>query len=189
MAHRFSFIFVLAGLLGFTAFNAFTALPALAEKADSKKPLDVKAEQMQFDDTKQVSTFSGNVVLVRGTLLLKASTVKLTQDPAGYQFAYLQAGPNGPASFKQKRDGGDSWVEGQADRIEYDGKTELVKFYSRAKLVRLDGKLVKDEITGEMITYDSRSEVFLVENSTRGGIDGGNKRVTTVIQPRVQDSK
>ncbi len=161
-----------------------TALPAFAEKADSKKPLNVSAEQMQFDDTKQVSTFSGNVVLVRGTLLLKASTVKLKQDPAGYQFVYLQAGPNSPASFRQKRDGGDSWVEGKADRIEYDGKTELVRFYSRAKLIRLDGKFVTDEVAGEMITYDTRSEVFLVENSTKGGTDGSSKRVTTVIQPR-----
>jgi lipopolysaccharide export system protein LptA len=163
--------------------------PAFAEKADAKKPLDVKAEQMTFDDAKQVSTFVGNVVVVRGTLLLKAGTVKLTQDAAGYQFAHLQAGSNGPASFKQKRDGGDLWVEGQADRIEYDGKTELVKFFSRAKLVRLEGKQIKDEVTGEMIIYDSRSEVFSVENSAHGGDNGSTKRVTTVIQPRIQDSK
>ncbi len=163
--------------------------PAFAERADSKKPLDVKAEQMTFDDAKQVSTFAGNVVLVRGTLLLKAGTVKLIQDAAGYQYAHLQAGSNGPASFRQKRDGGDFWVEGKADRIEYDGKTELVKFFSRAKLIRLEGKQIKDEINGEMIIYDSRSEVFSVENSAHGSDNNSNKRITTVIQPRIQDSK
>ncbi|MBI3231281.1 MAG: lipopolysaccharide transport periplasmic protein LptA [Burkholderiales bacterium] len=177
------------------------AKPALAERADSKKPLDVKAEQMAYDDAKQVSTFTGNVVMARGTLLLKAGSVKLTQDAAGYQFASLAAGGNSPASFRQKRDGGDFWVEGRADRIEYDGKTELVKFYSRARLTRLEGHLIKDEITGEVITYDSRNEVFSVETNHSNANNGDKgeksdsasaqkgKRVTTVIQPRVQDKQ
>ncbi|MGH8806749.1 MAG: lipopolysaccharide transport periplasmic protein LptA, partial [Noviherbaspirillum sp.] len=33
-----------------------------AEKADSDKPTNVEADQMAYDDVKQINTFTGNVV-------------------------------------------------------------------------------------------------------------------------------
>ena len=161
-----------------------TAFEALAEKADANKATDIKADQMAFDDVKQISSFTGNVVMQRGTLLMKAGKAVITQDPSGYQFSTLQAGAGGMASFRQKRDGGDLWVEGQADRIEYDDKSELVKFFSRAKLKRLQGKQVTDEVTGEVIIYDSRSEIFTVQNANNAKDSSTSKRINTVIQPR-----
>ena len=129
---------------------------AHAEKADSEKPTNIEADQMAYDDVKQINTFTGNVVLTRGTLLMKAQKLIVTQDPAGYQFATLIAPAGGVATFRQKRDGGNNqWVEGQAERIEYDGKAEVVKLFLKAKMRRLEGNTPTDEVEGEFISYDS----------------------------------
>lgn len=158
---------------------------AHAEKADSEKPTNIEADQMAYDDVKQINTFTGNVVLTRGTLLMKAQKLIVTQDPAGYQFATLIAPAGGVATFRQKRDGGNNqWVEGQAERIEYDGKAEVVKLFLKAKMRRLEGNTPTDEVEGEFISYDSRAEFFSVNNTTTGQSKPGGGRIKAVIQPR-----
>lgn len=160
---------------------------ARAEKADSDKPTNVEADQMAYDDVKQVNTFTGNVVLTRGTLVMHAQKMIVTQDPAGYQYGTALAPPGGLATFRQKRDGGpDLWVEGEAERIEYDGKTEIVKLFSKAKMRRLEGNKVTDEVEGQFISYDSRAEFFAVHNTPTGESKAGGGRIKAVIQPRTE---
>jgi lipopolysaccharide export system protein LptA len=159
---------------------------ALAEKADSSKPADVVADSFAVDDVKQVRTLTGHVVLTRGTLIMKADKAVVRVDPEGYQFVTFTSNPGSVATFRQKRDGGDLWVEGEAERIEYDDKTENVKMYSKAKLRRLDGTKVSDEAEGAYVGYDSRKEYFNVENSVSGESKPGGGRVHMVIQPRKQ---
>ncbi|RXZ33978.1 lipopolysaccharide transport periplasmic protein LptA [Oxalobacteraceae bacterium CAVE-383] len=166
------------------------ALPGMqaahAEKADSEKPSVVDSNHMTYDDVRQVNTFTGDVVMTRGTLIMKAEKVVVTTDPDGYQFATLYAGPGKLATFRQKRDGGpDLWIEGEADRIEYDGRTEIAKLFVHAKMQRLTGVKVTDEVRGEFISYDSRAEYYSVNNSASGDSKAGGGRITAVIQPRV----
>lgn len=158
---------------------------AHAEKADTDKPTNVEADQMAYDDIKQINTFTGNVVLTRGTLTMRAHKMIVTQDPAGYQYATLIASPGSVATFRQKRDSGpNQWVEGQAERIEYDGKTEVAKLFNRARIRRLEGAKVTDEVEGEFISYDSRAEFFTVNNVPAGASKPGSGRIRAVIQPR-----
>jgi lipopolysaccharide export system protein LptA len=164
--------------------GVFATRSAYAEKADSDKPTNVEADQMVYDDVKQVNTFSGNVILTRGTLIMRAHKLIVSQDPAGYQFATLLAAPGNVATFRQKRDAGpNQWIEGQAERIEYDGKAEIVKLFSNAKMRRLEGNKPTDEVEGEFISYDSRAEFFTVNNTASGNKPGGG-RIKAVIQPR-----
>jgi lipopolysaccharide export system protein LptA len=160
---------------------------AYAEKADAEQPTNVEADQMVYDDVRQINTFTGNVVLTRGTLKMTAHKVVVTQDPAGYQYATLYAAPGKSATFRQKRDGGDNlWIEGEAQRIEYDGKADMVKLFSKAKIRRLEGKKPSDEIEGEFISYDSRGEFFTVHNSATGTSKPGAGRIRATIQPRTE---
>ncbi|MCA1324093.1 lipopolysaccharide transport periplasmic protein LptA [Herbaspirillum sp. alder98] len=159
---------------------------ARAEKADTTKPTNIEADQMVYDDVRQVKTFTGNVVLTRGTLLIKAGRVVLTTDQYGYEYAVLYAAPGALASFRQKRDGGpDLWIEGQAERIEYAEQTEISKLFNRAHIQRMDGKRITDEVNGEFISYDSRAEFYSVNNSASGQSKPGAGRITAVIQPKV----
>jgi lipopolysaccharide export system protein LptA len=160
---------------------------AHAEKADSTKPAEIDADSMVYDNVQQVSTYTGKpVLLTRGTLIMKANKVVAKRDPAGYQYATLLSGPGGFASFRQKRDGGDLWIEGQAERIEYDDKTEMVKLFTKAKLKRLDGIKVTDEMDGEFISYDIRTDFFTVNNTATGTGKQSTGRIKVVIQPRTE---
>ncbi len=162
----------------------FCVAAAQAEKADSTKETVITAEQGTADEVKQTRTLTGNVVLVKGTLTMKAGRALITVDPQGYQFATFWAAPGKLATFRQKRDGeGDLWVEGEAERVEYDDKTEMVKLFSKAKLTRLEGSKKTDEAEGPFISYDSRKEVFAMENTPTGESKPGGGSVRMVIQP------
>lgn len=171
------------------ALNAVGSGIVHAEKADAEKQTNIEADQSTYDDINKVSTWTGNVVLTRGTLVIKANRIVVKQDAAGVQHATIYAAPGGIATFRQKRDGGDDlWFEGQAQRIEYDDDTELVKLYSNAKIRRLTGNKPTDEINGEFISYDSRTEFISVNNSASGQSKPGAGRVKAVIQPRMDNN-
>lgn len=169
----------------------FGALPAAqAEKADATKPTNVEANQMEYDDVKQINTFTGNVVMTRGTILMKANKMVVTQDPAGYQYITMYAAPGTLASFRQKRDGGpDQWIDGQAERIEYDDKNEVMKLFSKARMRRLENGKPTDEVNGEYISYDTRAEFFTVHNTANGDSIPGAGRIKAIIQPRTDTTK
>ncbi|MDB5775741.1 MAG: putative transport protein superfamily, peri bind [Herbaspirillum sp.] len=180
--------FIVYPLYLLATLTTLAALPnaARAEKADSEKPSVINAEKMTYDDVRQVNTFTGTVVMTRGTLIMKAEKVVVTTDPDGYQYATLYAAPGKLATFRQKRDGGpDLWIEGEAERIEYDGKTEIAKLFSKAEMRRLDGVKITDEVRGQFISYDSRAEYYSVNNTVNGDSKPGAGRITAVIQPRV----
>jgi lipopolysaccharide export system protein LptA len=157
---------------------------AHAEKADSSKPTEIAFDQLEVDDVKQIKIATGNVILTRGTLQMKSPRAVVHEDPEGYQYVTMTSTPGTPATFRQKRDGaGDQWVEGQAERIEYDGKTELVKLFAKARIRRLEAGKPSDEVQGEFISYDSRKEFFAVKNTATGESKPGAGRGTMVIQP------
>jgi len=156
---------------------------AAAEKADSYKPMEIKFVNLEVDDVKQIKIATGNVVLTRGTLVMKADRAVVSQTPEGFQRVELSGGKN-KTTFRQKRDGaGEQWVEGEAERIEYEERAELVKMFSKAKLRRLEGSKATDEVEGEFISYDSRKEFFNVLNTPTGESKPGGGRGTMVIQP------
>lgn len=172
-----------------SAVLALVACVAQAEKADSSKPTEIAFEQLDADDVKQIKTFTGNVVLTRGTLLMKSPKAVVTEDPEGYQFVVLHSGPGVQATFRQKMDGpGDQWVEGKADRIEYDNKTELVKLFAKAQIKKLEAGKTASQVDGEFISYDSRKEFFAVKNTPSGENKPGAGRSTMVIQPSIKQA-
>ncbi|WP_418317292.1 lipopolysaccharide transport periplasmic protein LptA [Piscinibacter sakaiensis] len=159
--------------------------PASAERADRGKPLEVVADtQGSIDVLKQVVAFSGNVVITKGTLTIKADRVEVREGPNGFRTA-IAIGSTQPATFRQKRDGVDEYIEGNAARLEYDERGEVVRFINNASVRRLQGRSVAEEITGELITYDGTSEVFTVSGGTSRNAAGGNGgRVRAVLTPR-----
>ena len=165
--------------------------PARAEKADRNKPMNAEADALRYDDANQTSVFTGNVVITKGTILIRGAKVDVRQDPEGYQYGVVTAPPGKLAYYKQKREGLDEFIEGEADVIEYDGKADKVKFIKRADLRRLRGASVADEMTGSLITYDNTSDVFTVDGGPGSptpapGLAGG--RIRAVLAPRITAS-
>jgi lipopolysaccharide export system protein LptA len=160
--------------------------PAHAEKADRGKPLNVAADrQGSFDLLKQVVVFNGNVIITKGTIVIKADRVEVRELPDGYRVAVAIGGSGRPATFRQKRDGVDEYIDGQADRLEYEEKPDVIRFVNNAIVRRLRGATIGDEVVGSLITYDNTTEVFNVSSgtpSTPAGSSGG--RVRAVLTPR-----
>ena len=164
---------------------SLASLTASAERADSLKQAKIDFNDAHIDEVTQTRTFTGNVVLTRGTLLIKADKAVLKESPEGYMAVTLTAAPGQPATFRQKRDGGpDLWVEGQAQRIEYDERTELVKLFSNAVVKQLEGKRMTSEVNGPFISYDNRTEQANVFNDASGASKPNGGRGTIIIAPR-----
>ena len=115
-------------------------------------------------------------------MVVRADRVEVRQNPDGSQTATAIGGPGGRAFFRQKRDGVDEAIEGEAERIVYDGRTEVVRFTSRALMRRLQGNTVSDQVSGPVIVYDNKTSVFQVVGSGASG--GATGRVRGVITPR-----
>ena len=157
-------------------------LPAWAEKADRDKPMNAEADAMRHDDLKQFTVFTGNVVITKGSILIRGGRVEVSQSPDGYQRAQITAAPGQLAYYRSKRDGVDETIEGEAELIEYDGRADTVQFSRRAVLRRLVGSSMADETTGALIRYDNLADVFTVDGSSRNGSPGG--RVRAQLSPR-----
>ncbi len=179
------FSYQLISSLTIGAFGFFTQF-ALAEKADREKPINAQADALKYDDLKQTSVFTGNVIITKGTIIMRGERIDVQQDPEGYQYAVVTALPGQLAYFKQKREKGqDEWIEGEAVSVEYDGKANKVKLIKNATLKRLHGVVLNDDISGNLITYDNTTDVYNVEGGAAkntGGSSGG--RVRAIISPK-----
>lgn len=162
---------------------------AWAEKADRVKPMNIEADALRYDDVKQISIFTGHVVLTKGTILVRGERLEVRQDPDGYQFAVVTGSAAAPAFFRQKREGVDEFVEGEGETIDYDGRADRVKFIAKAQMRRYRGVALADEIRGALIVYDNFADTFSVDGNaantpkTDGSKSGGRVRVMLIPKP------
>ena len=166
---------------------ALAAAPVVwAERADRLKQATIEADQGgQIDLQKQVVVFKGNVVVTKGTMVIRAARIEVRQTPDGYDNAVAFGQPGKPATFRQKRDSVDETLDGEAERLEYDGKTDVVKFINGATLRRLRGASTADEITGNLITYDASTDQLTVSGGgTATAAHPESGRVRAVLTPR-----
>ena len=144
---------------------------AHAERADRDKPTNISYDHGVWDDLHQVYLFTGNVVLTKGTILLRCDRLTVRQDPEGYDFATANMdSPGGLVYFHQKREGyADQYIEGVGQRIEYDEKNSDVKIFNHALVKRLEADVPQDEMRGDTIEYNSDTEKYQVEAGDSGG--------------------
>jgi lipopolysaccharide export system protein LptA len=169
--------------------SACLAGSAHAERTDRDKPLNYEADSGECDDLQQVCALVGNVVLIKGTMRATGDRVQIRKDPEGYQFGLIQAAPGKVATFRQRRDtsqpGVEEYVDGQAERIEYDEKADTVKLLTRARIRLLENNTPRDELRGDAITYDQRnSKYFVTGGKASGDPNNPDGRVRGTIAPR-----
>lgn len=154
---------------------------AHAEKGDRDKPINLEADRVSIDDINKVQVFEGNVVMTQGTMQLRTSKLVVTQDADGFQKGVATGGVNGLARFRQKRDGRDEYIEGEAERIVHDSRSEKTEFFVRGWV-----KSGLDEVKGHYISYDATTEKYVVTNdgSTKSATGQSQARVRAIIQPR-----
>lgn len=163
-------------------FLAVFAFPALAEKADRDKPVNLEADRVTVDDANKVHVYEGNVQLVQGTLVIRSERLVVNQDDEGFQKGIASGGAGGLARFRQKREGVDEYVEGEAERIEHDDKADKTELFNRAHV-----KSGQDEVRGQYIVYDGLTEHYTATSGpggTSAAAAGKPGRVRAIIQPK-----
>jgi lipopolysaccharide export system protein LptA len=150
------------------------ATSAHAEKADRDKPVNLEADTVTLDDIKKISVYQGNVVLSQGTLMLRADRVQVTQNADGLDKV---SAIGRPVAFRQKTDGRDEYIEGFADRIEYDSVTSQLELIGQARL-RRGG----DDLHGAQISYNANTGFYKVVGQPNAQSPSG--RVRAVIRPK-----
>jgi lipopolysaccharide export system protein LptA len=149
---------------------------AAAELADREKPINVSADELTANNEIQESVFKGNVVLTQGTLRITADRVVIREDKEGYRFAVAYGAP---VSFRQKRDKVDDYIEGWAERAEYDNKSEVMKLFNKARIKSSQG-----DLAGDFISYNTARELFQVTGASPGSTNPVPGRVKMTIEPR-----
>jgi lipopolysaccharide export system protein LptA len=157
------------------------ATPTGAEKADREKPVNLEADRVTVDDAKQIAVFEGNVVLTQGTLQIRGDRMEVRQDKEGFRHGTTWGNL---AYFRQKRDNYDEYIEGWAERIEYDGRAEKMQMFTRAMMKRGD-----DEVRGNYISYDSQTEFYQVigGGAKAASVNNPEGRVRAIFQPKAKE--
>ena len=147
-----------------------------AAKADREQPVNIEADQVIVDDRNKTHTFEGSVVLTQGSLEIRGDKLVVTQGADGFQTGVATGSPQRLATFRQRRDGSDAFIEGEAERIEYDTRAERARLFRQARV-----SSAGDVVTGDFIEYDALTEKYSATNNSGSAGDG---RVRAVIQPR-----
>lgn len=161
----------------FTLLILLCAQSGHAERGDSEQPVNVDADRVLIDNAKQISTFEGRVMLSQGTMVMRADKLVVVQDAQGMKHSTAYGHP---ASFRQKREGLDEYVEGFAERIEYDMDSDVVDFFVQARVKRS-----QDDLRGDHITYNAKSETFQAAGSKVAGGEAPT-RVHAVLHPKAK---
>ena len=79
--------------------------------------MNIESDTLRYDDTKQTSVFTGKVVLTKGTIQIRSERLEVRQDPDGYQFGQATGSADKLASYRQKREALDEFIEGEGQLL------------------------------------------------------------------------
>jgi len=156
----------------------FLSLNCYSEKADKDQPIIIDSDELLIDDSKNTSTYSGDVILQQGTLIIRGDKLTIREDKQGFQHS---TSIGKPTTFKQKMENSEDYIEGQALTIEYDGNMDKIHLYSKARV-----KKGNDLVIGDYIMYDANSEFAQAlsgNTTTKDGNEVKKGRTRAIIRP------
>lgn len=141
----------------------FTLQASYAEKADQDKPIILEAEKVSVNDVQQIYDLEGEVILIKGSILMTGEKGNIRVDPEGYEYVDVKGDTNTTASFRQKREGTENeFMQGRGQTVIYNAKTELLTLTGDATLKRLQNMQIIDQLRGWKIDYDDVKQYYVV---------------------------
>lgn len=150
---------------------------AAALKDDTNQPINIESDNQSLDMENSVVTFSDNVVITQGSILIKANKVVIKRPPEDSGKKETVEAYGTPVTFHQLLDDGKP-VDGKANYAHYDLGKEFLTLKGNAELKQLDSK-----INGDEITYDVKKQQLKAYGSSKS-------RVKTILIPsQLNESK
>ncbi|AWW45049.1 LptA/OstA family protein [Polynucleobacter paneuropaeus] len=136
---------------------------AYAEKADQKKPLILEADKVSVNDVQQAYELQGNILLIKGSILVTGEQGNIKVDPEGYEFVTMESDQDTTASFRQRREGpANEFIQANGKNVVYDAKTEVLTITGNASMKRLLNMQMLDQLNGWKIEYDDVKQYYRV---------------------------
>ncbi len=153
----------LTTISGLIAFGFLMTVIAHAEKADQDKPIILEAEQVSVNDVQQIYDLKGQVLLIKGSIVVTGEDGHIKVDPEGYEFVDVKGSADTTASFRQRREGlADEFMQARGTQVNYNAKTEVLTITGDASLKRLLNMQMLDQLRGWKIEYDDVKQYYRV---------------------------
>ncbi len=155
---------------------ALGSASALALPNDRDQPIRIQADNAHLDDKKGVATYTGDVIITQGSMMIKGNTVTITRTNGGDIDVVTSVG--NLAYFEQQQSASKAdKMKGWGVTIQYQAQKDLVVLTDRAK-VENEGNTTE----GEKIVYNTQTQVA---TAGRGGnVTTPRQRIDMVIQPK-----
>ena len=139
------------------------ARPAIAEKADQDKPLILNANSVSINEVEQKYKLQGDILLIKGSIVVTGDKGDIVVDPEGYQFIEVKGDAKTLATFRQRREGlADEFIQGIGKDVSYNGKQEVLILLGDANMKRLLNMQMRDHLRGGKIEYRDDTQEYRV---------------------------
>lgn len=158
--------------------------PSFALSTDRDQPAEIEADDIEFDFQKGTRTYINNVLVVQGTLRLKADKVIAVYKDKDLDTATAWGKL---ARFKQRPDGKEHDVEGWAKQIIVNQKENTLTLIGKAAL-----KQGTDTARGETIVYNMATDTLSLKGGAKvgaAGKDGSQVPKRTMEDPFANDGQ
>lgn len=165
---------------------------AHALSSDREKPATIEADEVEFDFRTGERTYTGDVVVVQGTLRITGDKMVIQYDQETEQIKEATAWGN-PATFKQRPDGKDQDVYGEGQTIVMDQINNELTLLEDASMTQGG-----NTASGREIIYDMSADKMTVKGYKQSGgsdedadsdADTGRARVTINPDGAASDSE
>ena len=136
---------------------------ALAEKADQDKPLILNADSLSINEVEQKYKLQGDILLIKGSIVVTGDKGDILVDPEGYQFIEVRGDAKSLATFRQRREGqANEFMQGLGKDVSYNGKQEVLILLGDANMKRLLNMQMRDHLRGGKIEYRDDTQEYRV---------------------------
>jgi len=158
-------------VLAIASFN----MPAMALKDDVTKPVKIEADTIVFNKAKGFGKYSGNVVIVQGSLQIRAASIEIKAPNSQIQMITAKGGP---VRFQQTMDDGRT-AKGQANLLRYAVEEKKLFLDGNAQLSQNN-----DKFSSQHIEYSTRTgELKAGVAKVKGQNTKAKGRVSAIFYP------
>jgi lipopolysaccharide export system protein LptA len=169
--------------LVFFGLNVLTGF-ALAEKADQDKPLILNANSVSINEVEQKYKLQGDILLIKGSIVVTGDQGDITVDPEGYQFIEVKGDAKTIATFRQRREGlANEFMQGIGKEVSYNGKQDVLILLGDANMKRLLNMQMRDHLRGGKIEYRDDTQEYRV-SSPANQPKGAPPSTRAILAPR-----
>lgn len=157
--------------------------PVWAAKADRQRPLVIQGgDGASFvSQSNERYELQGPVTVTQGSLLVRATRLVVTKRPDDTSQLVASSSGGVPVQFSQSLDNPGERMEGQADEVNYDERTGVVRFIGNARVRMLANMQLQRETSGSQFEFDTNTGKLSADGQVVGK-PGGNVRI--VIMPK-----